>query len=115
MDGLDALRALGALLLVIGLLVGGLWVLRRFSGQLGVKPGATPSDLRVLEWRPIDPRRKLAVIRWDGRDHLLCLGPTGDCVVASRDAPAEAASVAPIKPPTGIAAKAVEILRGDAA
>jgi flagellar protein FliO/FliZ len=106
MDGLDALRALGALLLVIGLLVGGLWVLRRFSGHLGVKPGATPSDLRVLEWRPIDPRRKLAVIRWDGRDHLLCLGPTGDCVIASREAPPEPAAVAPIKP---------QVVRGDAA
>lgn len=106
MNGLDALRALGALLLVIGLLVGGLYLLRRFGGQIGVRAGAAPSDLRVLEWRSLDPRRKLAVIRWDGRDHLLCLGPAGDCVIAQRDAPAEPGAAAPPKP---------SLVHGDAA
>jgi hypothetical protein len=33
-------------------------------------------------------RRKLAVVRWGEKEHLLCLAPTGDTVIASRDASA---------------------------
>ncbi|MEZ5937988.1 MAG: hypothetical protein R3C52_07185 [Hyphomonadaceae bacterium] len=87
MDGLDALRAFGALILVLGVLLGGAWALRRYGGSIGVRTGAVPSDLRVIEWRSLDMRRKLAVVRWDGRDHLMCLGPAGDTLIASRTPP----------------------------
>lgn len=87
MDALDGLRAAGALILVLGVLLGSAWALRRYGASLGLKAGVQPSDLRVVEWRTLDVRRKLAVVRWDGREHLLCLGPAGDCVVAQRPAP----------------------------
>jgi flagellar protein FliO/FliZ len=87
MDIFDALRAAGALILVLGILLGFAWLLRRYGGSIGLKMGAEQSDLRVVEWRSLDMRRKLAVIRWGGRDHLLCLSPTGDIVVGSRDTP----------------------------
>lgn len=86
MDALDGLRAAGALILVLGILLGSAWALRRYGGSLGLKAGVQPSDLRVVEWRTLDVRRKLAVIRWDGREHLVCLGPAGDCVIAQRTA-----------------------------
>jgi flagellar protein FliO/FliZ len=87
MDMFDTLRATGALILVLGILLGAAWLLRRYGGSIGLKTGAHASDLRVVEWRTLDMRRKLAVIRWDGRDFLLCLGPTDDMLIASREAP----------------------------
>jgi flagellar protein FliO/FliZ len=87
MDILDALKALAALAFVLGILLGFAWLLRKYGSTLGIKVGAEASDLRVVEWRSLDMRRKLAVVRWDGRDHLLVLGPTNDLLVASRTAP----------------------------
>ncbi|HEY7800221.1 MAG TPA: flagellar biosynthetic protein FliO [Hyphomonadaceae bacterium] len=87
MDIFDALRAIGALALVLGILLGFAWLLRKYGSSMGIKIGQEASDLRVVEWRSLDMRRKLAVVRWDGRDHLLCLGPAGDIVVANRTAP----------------------------
>jgi flagellar protein FliO/FliZ len=95
MDILDALRAAGALLLVLGLILGLSWALRRYGGMLGLKAGSPSSDLRVVEWRSVDVRRKLAVIRWDGREHLVLLGPAGDVLLADRTAPEGAASAPP--------------------
>ncbi|MEM6627112.1 MAG: flagellar biosynthetic protein FliO [Pseudomonadota bacterium] len=81
----EAARMLGALLVVLAIILALGWVLRRFSNAAGARTRAH-SDLKILEWKPMDARRKLAVVRWDGRDHLLCLGPGGDCVVAHREA-----------------------------
>jgi len=86
MAALDALRALGALILVLGILLGSAWLLRRYGGSIGLRAGIAPSDLRVVEWKSLDMRRKLAVVRWDGREHLLCLGPAGDMLSAEREA-----------------------------
>jgi flagellar protein FliO/FliZ len=98
MDILDALRAVGALILVLGMLLGGAWLLRRFGNKIGLKTGATPNDLKVVEWRSLDIRRKLAVVRWGEREHLLVLAPTGDTLVASRDAPPEFKPIPPVAP-----------------
>ncbi len=95
MDIYDALRAIAALALVLGILLGLAWLLRRYGGSIGLKAGIASSDLRVVEWRNLDMRRKLAVVRWDGREHLLCLGPAGDTLVASRDAAAREPTLAP--------------------
>jgi len=94
MDFFDFLRAAGALILVLGILLGFAWLLRRYGGSIGLKAGMASSDLRVVEWRALDMRRKLAVIRWGGREHLLCLSPTGDIVIGAREAPAATANAA---------------------
>jgi flagellar protein FliO/FliZ len=86
MDAFDALRAIGALILVLGILLGSAWALRRYGGSIGLRAGVTPSDLRIVEWKSLDMRRKLAVVRWNGREHLLCLGPAGDTLIAEREA-----------------------------
>ncbi|MEP7209503.1 MAG: hypothetical protein ABI740_01590 [Alphaproteobacteria bacterium] len=74
------------MILVLGIILGLAWLLRRYGGSIGLRAGAAASDLRIVEWKTLDVRRKLAVIRWDGRDHLMVLGPAGDCVVAHRTA-----------------------------
>ena len=99
MDIFNALKAIAALAFVLGILLGFAWLLRRYGSSLGIKIGQTVSDLQVVEWRALDMRRKLAVVRWDGREHLLVLGPTGDLLVANRAAP-------PPAPVTASAAKA---------
>ncbi len=96
----DAFRALGALILVIGIILALAWLARRYGAGFRNRAGFAPSDLAVVEWRTLDVRRKLAVVRWDGREHLLCLGPVNDVVIAHRTAPvgadgARAAAPAP--------------------
>jgi flagellar protein FliO/FliZ len=88
MDLFDGLRAFAALLVTIGIMLGVAWAVRRHGGVLGLKPAGATDDLAVVSWKTLDVRRKLAVVRWDGREHLLCLGPTGDLKVAERPAPA---------------------------
>lgn len=87
MDFFSILKAIAALAFVLGILLGGAWLLRKYGQRLGIKAGVASSDLRVVEWRSLDLRRKLAVVRWGGREHLICLAPTGDTLLGTRDAP----------------------------
>ncbi len=95
MDLLSILRAIGALAFVLGLLLGGTWLLRKYGSRIGLKAGAVSTDLKVTEWRSLDMRRKLAVVRWGEKEHLICLAPTGDMLIASRDAPTPFAPIPP--------------------
>lgn len=84
MDGLLLLRTIGALGLVLGALVGGLWLFRR-TGFLSRRAGdfGGVQRLEVVERTSIDPRRSVFLIRRDGREHLLVVGPEGTAVVES--------------------------------
>lgn len=80
-----ALFALIATLALIGALAYGA---RRF-GMLA--PGGQGAKrLKLTESLMLDPRRRLVIVRCDGREHLLLLSPAGDLLVAAMDA-AEAA------------------------
>ncbi len=103
MDVFSALQAIAALAFVLGLLLGGAWLLRKYGSHIGLKTGQVSQDLKVLEWRSLDMRRKLAVVRWGEKEHLLCLAPTGDMVIASRDAPPAFKPVAPDDSGKGLA------------
>jgi flagellar protein FliO/FliZ len=86
-DLFDGLRAIAALVLVIGIMLGLAWAVRRYGGAIGLRPGVPGDDPAVVSWKTLDVRRKLAVVRWDGRDHLICVGPAGDFKLAERPAP----------------------------
>lgn len=101
MDPFSILKAIAALAFVLGLLLGGAWVLRKYGSRIGLKAGAVSQDLKVVEWRFLDLRRKLVVVRWGEREHLLSLAPTGDVLVASREAPAAFAPIPPDEPKGG--------------
>lgn len=84
MDPFSVLRSLAALLLVLGLLGGLFWVLRRFSSFSPA--GSAAADLKVISWRPFDGRKRLAVIRWGDEEHLILTGQAQDLHISSRPA-----------------------------
>ena len=103
MDLLSVIKALAALAFVLGLLLGGTWLLRKYGSRIGLKAGQVSQDLKVVEWRSLDMRRKLAVVRWGDKEHLVCLAPTGDMLIASRETPPP---FTPIPPATDVSASA---------
>lgn len=80
MDVLDLGRYFASLLLVGGLL-GGAWLAARRFGVPGVVRGIAHKRLSVVETLMIGPRHKLFLLRRDGVEHLLLVGPNGASVV----------------------------------
>jgi flagellar protein FliO/FliZ len=86
------LGALGALLgvLAVVVLAGGL--IRRVGPRLGLAlPGVTPAGrgprrLALLEVLPVDPRRRLLLLRCDGREILLLTGGPQDLLLSAGEA-----------------------------
>ncbi|WP_422058444.1 FliO/MopB family protein [Sphingomonas sp.] len=90
---LALLRMFGALAIVLGLLAGALWAVRRFDirlpGRLGT--GGTPEKrLEVVERLTVDQKRSLLLVRRDNVEHLVLMAPEGNVVLheARTDAPA---------------------------
>lgn len=79
MDFSIYLRFMLALILVLGLIGLLTWAARRFGfgGQLTPNAGKSPR-LSVVEVRSLDSRRKLVLLRRDGSEHLVLLGPNQD-------------------------------------
>lgn len=76
------LRMLGGLGVVLGLLTGALWLVRRYDLKLpGRVAGGALRRIEVVEKLPIDSRRSVALIRRDGREHLILLAPEGPLVL----------------------------------
>jgi hypothetical protein len=87
-DGIALVRALGALLAVLGILCGALWAVRRFNIVLpGAGAGRPDRRLAVVERLSLDPRRSIALLRRDGVEHLILLAPEGHLVIESRISP----------------------------
>ncbi len=81
MDFLDWARAVFALVATLALIGLAAYAARRF-GMLQASPRSAARRLKVSESLMLDPRRRLVVVRFDDREHLLLLSPSGDCVVA---------------------------------
>lgn len=98
MDLLALLRMLGGLAVVLGLLAGVLWVVRRYDIKLPGRIAAGPlRRIEMIERLPLDGRRSVALIRRDGREHLILLAPEGPLIVEKnivRDQVDEAAAEA---------------------
>lgn len=78
---LTQIAQLGAALAFVLALMGGLALLmRRFTQN---HPVTMPQKrrLKIVESLPIDPRRRLVILRRDDREHLVILGPTGETVI----------------------------------
>ena len=89
-------RFLLALVLVLALIGGLAWAARRFGfgGQLTPNTGKS-SRLSVVEVKVLDSRRKLVLLRRDGCEHLVLLGPNQDLLLESAiQAPRDAADPA---------------------
>lgn len=96
MDLLSLLRTLGGLGVVLGILAGALWLVRRYDLRLsGRSVGARERRLELVETLPIDGRRMVALVRRDGREHLVLIAPEGHLILESavvRDATDAAAT-----------------------
>lgn len=93
MDPTDYIQFVLALVFVLGL-IGLMGIIMKRYG-----PGATITSkgkgsgrrLAIVEALPLDPRRRLLLIRRDGKEHLLLLGPQNDQVVEADINPPEEA------------------------
>lgn len=86
MDALDYIRTLGALALVLGMLLGAAYALRRWGHKIpGLTIGAAPAEsrIRVVSTQMVDARHKLVLVRRDDVEHLLIIGPQGTTLVES--------------------------------
>lgn len=87
-DALALIRTCGALLLVLGMLVAALWATRRFNIVLpGTVFAHADKRLAIVERLALDPRRSLALFRYDGVEHLLLLAPEGHLMIETRTGP----------------------------
>ncbi|MBR0550952.1 FliO/MopB family protein [Stakelama marina] len=86
MEALAIIRTLGALTIVLGLLAGALWVVRRYDLRLpGRVGGHSGRRLELVERLGIDQRRSAVLLRRDGREHLIILSPEGHLMVETVD------------------------------
>jgi hypothetical protein len=100
MDLLSMLRTLGALGLVLGMLATALWVVRRYDLKLpGRVAGGGRKRVELVERLAVDAKRSVALIRRDGCEHLIFIGPEGHATI-------ETGIVAPVQPVAEAAAPA---------
>jgi flagellar protein FliO/FliZ len=89
MEATVYLRFVLALILVLGLIMGLAWILKRVGFGAG-GPMIRRRRLRVVESANIDGRHRVVLVRRDDVEHLLLVGPNTSQVV-ERGLPAPAA------------------------
>jgi flagellar protein FliO/FliZ len=100
-DFLSFLRMMGSLAVVLGLLVGALWLVRRYEIRVpqrwlaGFSMRSDTRRMELIERLAIDPRRSVALIRLDNREHMVLITPEGVLALDSAAA-APQASAAPL-------------------
>jgi flagellar protein FliO/FliZ len=93
----DYARAFFALLLTLGLIGGAAWAARRFGPEwlVRLQRPRTERRLAIVEILPLDPARRLVLVRLDGAERLLLLGE-GRVIAESAGAPAPAPLARPL-------------------
>lgn len=93
MDWLDYLRFLFALLFVLALIGGLAWLIRR-QGLGAMQPGQRGAGQRlsIVESRPLDARRRLAILRCDEREYLVLTGGERDLLLDAALPPSPASA-----------------------
>ena len=77
-DWLQYLLSFG---LVIALLLGSLWLLRKLqSGAMGARAGGS-ARLKIVETLSVGPRQKIALVQLDGQDVLLGITAQSICAL----------------------------------
>lgn len=88
MTALALMRMLGALALVLALLGGALWMVRRFDLRLPsriCRRSARTRRLEVVERLSVDPKRMLLLVRRDAAEHLVLMAPEGNLLIHAGD------------------------------
>jgi flagellar protein FliO/FliZ len=92
MDSMMLLKFFCAFAFVIGLMMLFSFMLKKLGLAGASFSPMGKRRLKVVEFLPLDHRRKLVLIRRDDREHLLVLGSNGEIVVES-NIPAAAETV----------------------
>jgi flagellar biogenesis protein FliO len=99
MDAYSLLRTLGSLGMVLGLLAGALWVVRRYDIKLPGRVGTTHRKrVELVERLSLDAKRSVALIRRDGAEHLILISPDGHAVIESGIAAQSAPAASTVQP-----------------
>lgn len=94
-----------ALVFVLGLIGLMAWGARRFGLARATVRSGGKRRLDIVEIAPIDSKRKLLLVRRDGKEHLLMLGSTADLVIETGiDAPPPPAAGPASSPASSLAA-----------
>jgi len=80
MDLVNIARFILSFVVVIGLIGGLAWVLRRY-GTGRITSAAGKGRLGVVEVATVDAKRRLVLIRRDAVEHLILISPTNETVV----------------------------------
>ena len=97
----SVIRVFGALVLVLGLFLGGVWVFKNWQ-RLTIQRGR-PSQLQIVETKALGGRHALYVVGYQQQRLLLASSPTGVTLVShlpNADAPELAATPA-VEPMSG--------------
>ncbi len=85
------LRLAMALVFTLSLLGLCAWLLNRFGRNVPMLNRNNPNNrLGVIEWKQIDARHQLILVRRDKAEHLLLVSSTGESQVIERNIPPEA-------------------------
>lgn len=108
--GLSLLRVLGALVFVIALFLGGVWLARNYQ-RLALRRGPAPK-LRLLEVKALGARQSLYVIGYEQQRFLLASSPSGVTFLSHLpEVSAEAVAAAETAPPPPPAASFASALQ----
>jgi flagellar protein FliO/FliZ len=78
MNFFDLIRALAALSLTLGLLIGAAWLARRYGLMQGQLPSLAKGRLKLVEQIWLDAGRTRAIVlRCDDKEHLVIVTPNG--------------------------------------
>ena len=81
------IKALVALVFVVGLIGLVSYILRRFVvDKEFIKLASKDKRLSIIEMKPLDAKRRLVIVKKDNKEHLLLIGGGNDVVVESSDA-----------------------------
>jgi flagellar biogenesis protein FliO len=97
--GPSLLRVFGALALVIGIFLGGVWLFRNW--QRLIRPAGHTPKLNLIETRPLGGRQTLYVVGYEQERFLLAASPAGISLLSHLpDAVADEAPAGGKTPPT---------------
>jgi flagellar biogenesis protein FliO len=109
--GLSVIRVFGALALVIGLFLGGVWLFKNWK-RLAVQRGCAPK-LNILETRSLGGRHSVSVIGYEQERFLIATSPTGVNLLSHLPNAAENDEPAPEKTtPPSFAQALTRVLKG---
>jgi flagellar biogenesis protein FliO len=108
--GVSFIRVMGALALVIGIFLGGIWLFRNWQ-RLAVQRGRAPK-LNILETRSLGGRQAIFVVGYDRERFLISSSPGGVNLLSHLPSVAEDETAAKSSPTPSFTQALTQVLKG---